>query len=68
MLIDLVKKLLLTLILVYSTLAYSQTCSVDVAALNTYISPDSWGVMPDTTDNLPDGKIGLQYDTFLSFK
>jgi len=49
-------------------IGYSQTCAVDVSGLDAYISPDTWGIMPDTTDNLPPAQIGVQYDTFLSFK
>ena len=62
------KKVLLLIVFAYSTFAYSQTCAVDAAALNAYISPAAWGIMPDTIDNLPPAKIGVQYDTFMSFK
>lgn len=62
------KKLLLSAFFLVSSLAYSQSCVVDVAALNAYIAPSTWGVMPDTTDNLPPAAIFVQYDTFLSFK
>ncbi len=62
------KKLLFPLVFFFSVLGYSQSCVVDTAALNAYIAPSSWGVMPDTIDNLPPAFINVQYDTFLSFK
>ena len=62
------KKILFSLLLSASYVGYSQTCAVDVTGLDAYISPDTWGMMPDTTDNLPPAQIGVQYDTFLSFK
>jgi len=62
------KKLLFPLIFFFSVIGYSQTCVVDTAALNAYIAPSSWGVMPDTVDNLPPAFVNIQYDTFLSFK
>ncbi len=51
-----------------AVIGHSQSCVVDVTNLNTYIAPDTWGIMPDTTDNLPPAQLGVQYDTFLSFK
>ncbi|MEZ7929906.1 MAG: hypothetical protein ACI95T_000531 [Flavobacteriales bacterium] len=60
--------LLLSFFMFGSTLVSSQTCTVNTTALDAYISPDSWGIMPDTTDNLPPAKMNVQYDTFLSFK
>ena len=62
------KKILFSVLLFSASSSYSQTCTVDVTGLDTYISPDTWGIMPDTTDNLPPAQIGIQYDTFLSFK
>lgn len=62
------KKIILSLLMSATFIGYSQTCAVDVSGLDAYISPDTWGIMPDTTDNLPPAQIGVQYDTFLSFK
>lgn len=62
------KKLLLYLFILGFGYSYSQTCSVNVATLNAYISPATWGIMPDTNDNLPPAFINVQYDTILSFK
>ena len=62
------KKLFLPFFLLAYYIGFSQTCVVDVSGLNSYIAPDTWGIMPDTTDNLPPAQIGVQYDTFLSFK
>lgn len=62
------KLFLFSLLVFTSSLVNSQTCTVNTAALDTYIAPDTWGIMPDTTDNLPPAYINVQYDTFLSFK
>ncbi|MEN8927885.1 MAG: T9SS type A sorting domain-containing protein [Flavobacteriales bacterium] len=62
------KKFLLFTFLASSSFVFSQTCIVNTSALDAYISPDTWGIMPDTTDNLPAAYINVQYDTFLSFK
>ena len=62
------KQLLLSFFLLVSTFVYTQSCSVNTTALDTYIAPDTWGVMPYTTDNLPPAKINVEYDTFISFK
>ncbi len=62
------KKILVASLLLLGIGSYSQTCAVDITGLNAYIAPDTWGIMPDTTDNLPPAQIGVQYDTFLSFK
>ncbi len=62
------KKILFIILLISSLGAYGQSCVVNTSALNTYISPASWGIMPDTIDNLPPGRINSQYDTFLQFK
>lgn len=62
------KQILLSFLLLASSFMYSQSCTVNTAALDAYISPDTWGVMPDTTDNLPPAYINVQYDTSLFFK
>ena len=62
------RKILLLFVLLYSLLGYNQSCTVDATALNAYIAPSAWGIMPDTVDNLPPGRISEQYDTFLQFK
>ncbi|MDA9775658.1 T9SS type A sorting domain-containing protein [Flavobacteriales bacterium] len=62
------KKLLFPLAFFFTTIGYSQSCVADATALNAYIAPSTWGVMPDTIDNLPPAFINVQYDTFLSFK
>lgn len=62
------KQLLLSFFVFGSFLAYSQTCSVNTTVLDTYISPKTWGIMPDTVDNLPPANMNVQYDTYLSFK
>ena len=62
------KQLLLSFLIFGSSMVYSQTCIVNTSVLDAYISPDSWGIMPDTVDNLPPAKMNVQYDEFLSFK
>lgn len=62
------KKWLLPFAFFFYLNAYSQSCVVDTAALNSYIAPSSWGVMPDTIDNLPPAYVNIQYDTFMSFR
>ena len=63
------KKIILSLIiLLVSNFTFSQTCTVDATVLNNYISPATWGIMPDTIDNLPPAYVNVQYDTVLSFK
>lgn len=62
------KQLFLSFFLFGSTFVFSQTCTVNSIALDLYIAPDTWGIMPDTTDNLPPAKMNVQYDTSLSFK
>ena len=63
------KKIILSItLLLFILTSFSQTCTVNTTLLNNYISPSTWGMMPDTTDNLPPAYVNVQYDTVLSFK